>query len=528
MSLRGICGSLFHFATKLSAGAIFRAAAIATGLLVTPLIFRKNLVSKNGLPIPSGPWLRYAFLRKYPERALHAWAKIYGPLFSIWMGNQLFVVISDSRIARDLLVTQGAIFSGRKKYFMKSETILAERAITGSTYNDKWCQHRRIAMQFLTQKAVRDYAEVLDYEASILVRSLARAAAQGTVSVDPSSYVGRYALNNMLTISYGTRTDSSSDPFVNKAMVLAMEFMDLTGPWSNAIDFVPLLQWIPSKMRTRGRNLNKAMIDVYGAMYLNVKDRVTRGDAVPDCLVKTLIDTAEKEKLDWEDTCMLAAAFTLGGVHSISGMIQWFIALLPSHPEIQTRAHEELDRVIGRDQPPRAEDEARLPYVRAVIKELQRVHPPFWMGTPHYSTEDYEYNGMFIPKDTVVILNCYTLHHNEERYPDSHTFNPDRYMDDHLSCAESAKLGNPMERDHWAFGAGRRFCPGVVMAEQELWLAISRILWAFTVHSLPSEPISLQEYEGRSGRTPLPFKVRFTPRHDRVGKFLDGVSEITL
>jgi hypothetical protein len=49
-------------------------------------------------------------------------------------------------------------------------------------------------MQFLTQKAVRDYAEVLDYEASILVRSLARAAAQGTVSVDPSSYVGRYAL----------------------------------------------------------------------------------------------------------------------------------------------------------------------------------------------------------------------------------------------------------------------------------------------------------------------------------------------
>lgn len=141
-------------------------------------------------------------------------------------------------------------------------------------------------------------------------------------------------------------------------------------------------------MRTRGRNLNKAMIDVYGAMYLNVKDRVTRGDAVPDCLVKTLIDTAEKEKLDWEDTCMLAAAFTLGGVHSvrriiritcvgilltgrkISGMIQWFIALLPSHPEIQTRAHEELDRVIGRDQPPRAEDEARLPYVRAVIKEV--------------------------------------------------------------------------------------------------------------------------------------------------------------
>ncbi|KAJ7219702.1 cytochrome P450 [Mycena haematopus] len=479
----------FPLAT-VSPTAILWAAVIATCLTVVPLIFRKNIVSRNGLPIPSGPLFRYAFLRKYPERATHAWAKVYGPLYSVWMGNQLFVVISDSRIARDLLVTQGAIFSGRKEYFMKSHTILAGRAITGSTYNDK-CYDA---------KGGADYADVLDYEANILVRSLYRACGDGTVSVEPVSY----------------------------ALVLAMEFMDLTGPWSNAIDFIPLLQWIPSRMKTRGRKLNTAMVEVYGAMYLKVKDRITSGEAVPDCLVKHLIETADKEKLDWEDTCMLAAAFTLGGVHSISGMIQWFIAILPSHPEVLARAHEELDRVIGRDQPPTTADEARLPYVRAVIKELQRVHPPFWMGTPHYSTEDYEYNGVFIPKDTVVVLNLYTLHHNEERYPDSYTFNPDRYMDDHLSCAESAKLSDPNQRDHWAFGAGRRFCPGVVMAEQELWLAISRILWAFTVHSLPSEPISLEEYEGRSGRTPLPFKVRFTPRHDRVGKFLENVTEITL
>jgi hypothetical protein len=81
---------------------------------------------------------RYPFLRKYPERALHAWQKTYGPLFSVWVGNQLFVVISDPQIARDLLVTQGAIFSGRKKYFMKNQTILAGRAITASGYDEKW------------------------------------------------------------------------------------------------------------------------------------------------------------------------------------------------------------------------------------------------------------------------------------------------------------------------------------------------------------------------------------------------------
>ena len=44
---------------------------------------------------------------------------------------------------------------------------------------------------------------------------------------------------------------------------------------------------------------------------------------------------------------------------------------------------------------------------------------PFWLGTPHYSTESFVYKGVYTPKDTAVILNCYDLHHNEEKYPDS-------------------------------------------------------------------------------------------------------------
>ena len=85
-----------------------------------------------------------------------------------------------------------------------------------------------------------------------------------------------------------------------------------------------------------------------------------------------------------------------------------------------------------------------------------------------------------------------------------------------------------MERDHWTFGAGRRICPGVVVAERELWLAISRLLWAFEIRALPDEPISLEEYEGLSGRTPLPYRVKLIPRHDRVHALLVSEEEITL
>ena len=72
---------------------------------------------------------------------------------------------------------------------------------------------------------------------------------------------------------------------------------------------------------------------------------------------------------------------------------------------MQARAQAELDRVVGRDRLPGPEDEKNLPYTRAIIKEIERVHNPFWLGTPHMSTEDFTYRGMFIPKNTVVILN---------------------------------------------------------------------------------------------------------------------------
>ncbi|KAJ3481079.1 hypothetical protein NLI96_g7909 [Meripilus lineatus] len=490
-------------------------------LLLLPHIFRKNLVDKDGNPIPPGPLLRYAFLRRYPERALHAWSKKYGPLFSLWMGNQLFVVISDARVARELYVAHGAIFSSRKNYFMKNQVILRGRGITASQYGEKWRQHRRIALRPMTPKAMQAYGHVLDYEARIMIRTLLNETRHVGLPINPTHYVRRYIFNNMLMLAFGTRTDTTADPLIERTLALATEFMGLT-------DFIEPLQKIPSYERYRGNRLHDNFIKVYGAMILRVKARMDAGEDVPNCLVKTLLDTKEEESLDWEDMCMLAATFTIGGVHSTSSIIHWFLALIPSYPEIQARAHEELDRVIGQERWPTAEDAQSLPYLRAIIKEVQRLHPPFWVPTPHYSTEDFVYNGMYIPKDTVVILDCYTLHHNEERYPDPFTFNPDRYLGDNSSCADSANLPDAMQRDHWTYGAGRRICPGIAPAEQMLWLAISRLLWSFTIRETPGEPISLKEYNGLFGRTPLPYRVELTPRHENLSSIVAGEKEITI
>ena len=60
----------------------------------------------------------------------------------------------------------------------------------------------------------------------------------------------------------------------------------------------------------------------------------------------------------------------IGGVETTASIMQWFSALIPAYPDIQKRAQEELDAVVGRDRLPIVEDEPNLPYCHAIVKEV--------------------------------------------------------------------------------------------------------------------------------------------------------------
>ncbi|KAJ6589401.1 cytochrome P450 [Mycena capillaripes] len=478
-------------------------------LFVLPLLIRKNIIDKDGNALPPGPFFRYPYLGQHCELTFDRWAKRFGPLFSVWIGDQLFVVISHPHVAQDLLVENGAIFSSRKNYFLKNELVLHNRAITASPYSQMWRKHRKIAMRYLSEKAVHNYIDAFESEVVSLLRSLHHESKGGSQPVSPVLSAVRFSLNNKLKICFGSRTYSLDDPLLHTIQNI-----------SNAVDFIKPLKYLPTRTRSRGVKLNAEMNRVYGEMIQSLQCRLDRAEDVPDCFVRMLLETRHEESLSSEDILMLAVAFAFGGVHSIAGIIQWFLAFMVTHPGVAATAHAEMDRVLGRERMPNNDDEKDLPYVRAIIKEVQRIHSPFWVPTPHFSTADFVYNGMYIPKDTVIILNCWTIHHNEERYPDAYTFNPDRYLGDDLSSSASAKLRDPMKRDHWTFGAGRRICPGFAVAERELWLAISGLLWAFNFKDVPEEPICLDEHERSSGRTPLPFRMLLTPRHEAAKQLL--------
>ena len=110
-------------------------------------------------------------------------------------------------------------------------------------------------------------------------------------------------------------------------------------------------------------------------MIKNIEVRVNAGEKVPDCLAKTMLEMRRSEDLGDLDMGILASAFMIGGVETTASIMQWFSALIPAYPEIQKKAQEELDRVVGRDRLPTVEDEKDLPYchVRPTVRILLGV-----------------------------------------------------------------------------------------------------------------------------------------------------------
>ena len=146
-----------------------------------------------------------------------------------------------------------------------------------------------------------------------------------------------------------------------------------------------------------------------------------------------------------------------------------------AYPEVQSRAHAELDEVVGRARPPTFADLSSLPYIRAMVKETLRwsIIVPF--GLPHASSADDWYEGMFIPKGTICLQNMRVINSETEVFgSDAAQFNPARYLDE----SHQIKVLGGREDGHLSFGFGRRICPGRYVAEGSLAIDFATLLWA--------------------------------------------------
>ena len=93
-----------------------------------------------------------------------------------------------------------------------------------------------------------------------------------------------------------------------------------------------------------------------------------------------------------------------------------------------------------------------------------------------YASDDHV-DGMHLPKDSTVILNVWALHHDENRWKNPEAFIPERY--EGFPALTPSYVSSPDKRDHLGYGAGRRICPGIHLAERNLFIATAKLLWAF-------------------------------------------------
>ncbi|KAI0631992.1 cytochrome P450 [Trametes polyzona] len=148
---------------------------------------------------------------------------------------------------------------------------------------------------------------------------------------------------------------------------------------------------------------------------------------------------------------------------------------MSQHPDARRKAQEELDRVVGPHRLPDLDDRDALVYINAVIKEVVRWHIVLAVSVPHRALEDDVVNGYFIPAGTDILPNVWAILHDPEVYDDPETFKPGLFIRD------GALYKNIRDPYDFAFGFGRRICPGRYFADESLYLTVASILHVFDI-----------------------------------------------
>ncbi len=338
---------------------------------------------------------------------------------------------------------------------------------------------------------------------------------------DVLKHIRRYS--NALTTSmvFGWRTPTYEDPKMQQLFTEFAKFSDLNQTGTAAlIDFFPLLRYLPSflnQTQKKAQQHHQREKKLYLEHWLNAKSAIAESTIKP-CFCVGMAEAQRVDGFSDEQACYTSGTLLEAGSDTTSSTLYGFVQAMVLNPEAQKMAQDEIDRVIGPDKLPTMDDESDLQYVRQCMKEALRWMPTTIMGAvPHAVTQDDEYMGYLIPKGAGVMNNVWSIHRDPERYPEPRKFDPSRYDNDTQSLGDSAANPDPRKRDQFTFGAGRRICPGIHVAERSLFLGISRMLWAFNIEPAQQEngsPIYPDQERLTQGFlcAPEPFPVRIVPR----------------
>ena len=161
-----------------------------------------------------------------------------------------------------------------------------------------------------------------------------------------------------------------------------------------------------------------------------------------------------------------------GGTDTTFITLDWAMTELIMNPKALQEAQSEVRSLLGERKVVSESDLPQLNYMKAVIKETFRLHPPAPVLVPRESLEHVVIDGYDIPVKTRIFVNAWAIGRDPETWEDPETFKPERFLDSHIDFR-----GQDFELI--PFGAGRRICPGITFGTASVELALAQLLHSF-------------------------------------------------
>ncbi|OJJ77731.1 hypothetical protein ASPBRDRAFT_36992 [Aspergillus brasiliensis CBS 101740] len=500
-------------------------ASLLVGLLSAYFFYVLLRPKKASAPLPPGPPPKPIIgnLNDLPPPGSKDWKHWldhkgkYGPISSITVFGQTLVVLNDPDMALEMLEKRSAKHSSRP-HLPIADLSGWDKTLGLLPYNNRFRAYRKATYRELgSASAAAKFDGIVDKE---VTRFLLR------IIQSPNDLVHHLrkeagAIN--LRIAYGyTIEPHARDPLVDLVDKAMDDFSQIVLPGAWLVNFVPLLKYLPTwfpggKEKRTAKEYKDRLTIMHDKTYDFVKNQIARGihqaSYVSGLLEKDTVLPGSEEEIVVKYS---AGALYGGGADTTVSALSCFFMAMALNPTVQKKAQEEIDRVVGTSRLPDLSDQDSLPYINAVVQEVFRWHPVTPLSVSHASSEEDIFNGYYIPKGAILVPNVWAFTHDPTSYHNPESFNPDRF------------LGATPEPDPrlYAFGFGRRICPGRLLAEKSIYLTVARALAVLNIRKAVRNgkevPIRV-EFSSSTISHPVPFEVDLKPRSKKHEELVRAV-----
>ncbi|KZT22559.1 cytochrome P450 [Neolentinus lepideus HHB14362 ss-1] len=499
-------------------------SALAIGAFSVFLLIVKRYrywrdVNPLGLPYPPGPkpWPivgnYFQVPAQHPWFTYTEWGRQYGDIIYTRLLTEDVIIINSAKIANDLLESRSNIYSSRPPFHMLNLMGFGFLLVL-MPYGSEWRTYRRLFHQVFRADNIVDYFPAMaEKSRELLVRLLHRPD-------DFMKHVQHFAASDMMLILYGYKMVEEDDRFLRLVEKAIKVIADFTLPGASVVDLVPdvtkLPSWLPGmQFKSYAASCLGLATEMRNEPFNFAKSNMVSGSGMK-CIASQLLGRlpSRNDTHPLEEVIKgVAGVGYTAGADTTAGAIDTFFLAMSLCPDVQRKAQEEIDRIVGTSRLPEFDDRRLLPYVEAVLWEVLRWRAVTPLGVSHATTEADTYDGYFIPKGATIVMNTWAIHMDERVYDEPEKFKPERFLN-----PDGTIRGDAYPRT--AFGMGRRICPGRHFVDAVAWIVMARVLATFDVLKSKDQPDGDVPYTNGVAIRLTPFKCSIVPRNSGVKELI--------